>query len=111
LIGDGEMVMRNRRQKSARDIVRTLKQHNTEVRKRFHIKKIGVFGSYVRNEQKKGSDIDILVEFEPGYKTFDNYMDFKFFLEALLHSKVDLVVKTAIRDEIRERVLSEAVYV
>ncbi|PXF57390.1 MAG: nucleotidyltransferase [Candidatus Methanogaster sp.] len=71
---------------------------------------IGVFGSYVRGEQRVDSDIDILVEFEKGYKTFDNYMELKFFLEEILTSKIDLVIKTAIRDEIKQNILSEVIY-
>jgi uncharacterized protein len=75
------------------------------------VREIGVFGSLVRGQEKAESDIDIFVEFDPGHKTFDNYMELKFLLEELLGSQVDLVIKTAIRDEIRDSVLSEAVYV
>ena len=60
---------------------------------------------------RERSDIDILVEFERGHKTFDNYMELKFFLEGILHLKVDLVLKNAIREEIKENILSEATYV
>ena len=49
--------------------------------------------------------------FEEGYKTFDNYMDLKFFLEGILDAKVDLVLKNTLREEIKEHVLSEAIYV
>ena len=46
------------------EIKRTLLQHKAELKKKFKVKTIGVFGSYVRGEQKRGSDVDILVEFE-----------------------------------------------
>jgi len=61
-------------------IITALKHNNKVIRNRFKVKDIGLFGSYVRAEQKKASDIDVLVEFEKGHKTFNNYMDLKFFL-------------------------------
>jgi hypothetical protein len=102
--------MSDKRTKSIGEIVKMLRLHNTDVREKFKIKEIGVFGSYVRGEQKEGSDIDILVEFEDDYKTFDNYMELKFFLEKILKSEIDLVIKTTIRDEIKQNILSEVTY-
>ncbi len=96
--------------KSLSTIVKMLRLHDSDVRERFKITEIGVFGSYVRGEQRGDSDIDLLVEFEKGYKTFDNYMELKFFLEEILTSKIDLVIKTAIRDEIKQNILSEVTY-
>lgn len=96
--------------KSLSTIVKMLRLHDADVRERFKITEIGVFGSYVRGEQREDSDIDLLVEFEKGYKTFDNYMELKFFLEEILTSKIDLVIKTAIRDEIKQNILSEVTY-
>jgi len=87
-----------------------LKKHLPEIKTRFRIKNIGVFGSQIRGEANKKSDIDILVEFENGYKTFDNYMDLKFYLEELLGSKVDLVLKDALKEELKPHILSEVVY-
>lgn len=74
------------------------------------VKKIGLFGSYIRNEQKVGSDIDILVEFEKEKKTFDNYMDLKFFLEDLFKYKVDLVVVEAIKPDLKPYILESVKY-
>ena len=54
----------------------------------------------LRGEQKEKSDIDILVEFEKGKKTFDNYMDLKFFLEEIFGVEVDLITIEA-RDNYR----------
>ena len=78
--------------------------------KRYGIKKIGLFGSYVRNEQKGKSDIDILVEFEKGKKTFDNYMDLKFYLEDLLEGKVDLIISDKIKPDLRPNILGSVIY-
>lgn len=102
--------MRDKKVKSIGEIVKILKLHIIDMRKKFKIKEIGVFGSYVRGEQGEESDIDMLVEFEDGYKTFDNYMDLKFFLEDVLNSKIDLVIRTTIRDEIKQNILSEVTY-
>ena len=96
--------------KSIGGIIKLLRLHSSDVRGKFKIKEIGVFGSYVRGEQREDSDIDILVEFEEGYKTFDNYMELKFFLEEILTSKIDLVIKTTIRDELKQNILSEVTY-
>ena len=74
------------------------------------MKRIGLFGSYTRSEQKAESDIDILVEFEKNQKTFDNYMDLKFFLEDLFKSKVDLVVVEAIKPDLKPYIMRSVRY-
>jgi len=63
---------------------------NMENIKKYGVKRIGLFGSYVRNEQKSESDIDVLVGFERGKNTFDNYMDLKFFLKTYSNVKLTL---------------------
>ena len=81
-----------------------------ELEKRYGVKRIGVFGSFAKSEQKETSDIDVLVEFEKRAKTFDNYMNLKFFLEELLGRKVDLVIIDALKPDIKDRVLKEVKY-
>lgn len=78
--------------------------------KRYGIKRIGLFGSYVRNEQKEKSDIDILVEFEKGKKSFDNYMDLKFYLEDLLKAKVDLIISDKVKPDLKSNILGSVIY-
>jgi len=78
--------------------------------KSYGVKKIGLFGSFVRSEQKRKSDVDILVEFEEGKITFDNYMHLKFFLEDLLGHKVDLVIHDDIKPQLKEYILKEVEY-
>jgi hypothetical protein len=85
--------------------------HKGEVVKRFGIKEIGVFGSHVKKVQKAGSDIDILVGFLPGLKTFDSYMELKFFLEDTMGARIDLVIKEAPREELKKYILPEVIYV
>lgn len=97
--------------KNLEEIESILLKHKSGLRERFRVKEIGIFGSYARNKQTEDSDVDILVEFEEGHKTFDNYIGLKFFLEGVLRLKVDLVLKNAVRREIKERIFSEAIYV
>jgi len=89
--------------------MKKLEEHRDKL-KRYGVKRIGLFGSFVRSEQTPGSDIDVLVEFERGEKTFDNYMDLKFFLEELFACKVDLVVKEAIKPALKESILESVNY-
>lgn len=94
--------------KTKSDILKLL-QVNRERIRRFGVKELGIFGSFAREEQTAGSDVDILVDLEN--KTFDAYMGLLFFLEELFGLKVDLVMKGTIKPRIRERILSETVYV
>ena len=79
--------------------------------KKFHIINLGVFGSYIRNEQKEDSDIDILVEFEQGHLTFDNYIGLKIYLEDLFGIEIDLVIKNDLKEGFKSNILQEVVYV
>lgn len=90
-------------------ILKTIQKHSDELRA-YRVKRVGLFGSFALSDQNVKSDIDILVEFEHGGKTFDNYMGLKFFLEKLFHRKVDLVIKDALKTRIKSRVLSEVRY-
>lgn len=92
------------------DVFKTLKHHDNTIKNKFGVKKIGVFGSFVRGEELDNSDIDILVEFEKGQKTFDNYMELKFYLEDLFDRKVDLVTISSIKPQLKDNILDEIVY-
>lgn len=82
------MTSRNKKLCSDTEIFSLLISHGNILRQ-FKVKKIGLFGSFARGEQKKNSDIDFLVEFhEP---TFDNFMDLLFSLEDLFGRKVELI--------------------
>lgn len=93
----------------------TLKEHSDILRK-YKVKRIGLFGSYVRGEQKWRSDIDLLVEFDDtafdsnfnGY--FDNYMGLLFSLEEIFGKKIDLLTIEAISPYIKPYVLKEVEY-
>ena len=85
-------------------------EENKATIKKYGVKRIGLFGSYIRNEQKPASDVDILVEFEKDKITFDNYMDLKFFLEDLFKCKVDLVMQDVIKPDLKPYILGSVKY-
>ena len=93
---------------SKEEVLALLEQHIPELKK-FTVTKIGLFGSVVRGENKKKSDIDLLVEL--GDETFDNYYDTKVYLEKKFGCNVDLVIIDSIKLRIRDRILGEAAYV
>jgi uncharacterized protein len=78
----------------------------------FGIKEVGLFGSYVRNEQTEKSDIDLLVDFDPDKETFDNYMAVYELLEQLFrNTKVEIVTKNGLSPYIGPKILNEVQYV
>lgn len=92
------------------NILEILKNHDEKIRNKFNVKKIGIFGSFAMGEGKEGSDVDVLVEFEEGCKTFDNFMDLKFFLEDLFGRKVDLVTIKALKPQLKSNILQGVIY-
>jgi hypothetical protein len=94
--------------KTVEEIKRILVMHKEELREKFKVKELRIFGSTIRGERKRKSDIDILVDFEEGADLFD-LVGLSLFLERKLQRKVDVVPKRALRKEIRESVLKEAV--
>ena len=95
---------------SRQDILVSLKNLKREVAKEYSVKKIGLFGSFARNEQTRQSDIDLLVEFSKpvGFVTF---MLLENFLSERLGEQVDLVTPDSLKPVIRQDVLSEVIYV
>jgi len=91
-------------------IMKTLNLQRKEIQQ-FGVRRIGLFGSFSTNNQNRKSDIDILVEFKKGKKTFDNYMELKFFLEKSFGRSVDLVVKEAVKLELKPFILKSVRYV
>ena len=91
------------------EILKIIEESKDKIKK-FGVRRIGLFGSYIRSEQKKESDIDVLVEFEKGKKTFDNYMELKFFLEDLFNCKVDLVILESIKPDLKPHILKSVKY-
>jgi uncharacterized protein len=77
----------------------------------FGVKRIGIFGSFARGDQKRGSDVDVLVEFSPGQATLHNLVTLADYLEALFCKKVDLVTVGGIDNYIRSHVENEVIWV
>ena len=96
--------------KTIKEITSTLETLKPTLKERFKVKTIGVFGSYVRGEQKKQSDIDVLVEFEEPVGLFE-FMDLEIYLSEVLGVKVDLVSKKALKPHIGKRILEEVVMI
>ena len=90
--------------------VRILKQHLPILAERYKVKYLGVFGSYIRNEQKSTSDLDLLVEFYETPSLFQ-YIRFEHYLSDLLGVKVDLVMRDALKPAIGKHILKEVVQV
>ncbi|TVQ95179.1 MAG: DNA polymerase subunit beta [Chromatiaceae bacterium] len=84
-------------------VLSVLNGHREEMRQRFGVKHLALFGSAARDELRDGSDIDLLVEFE-GPPTFDGYMDLKDYLEALFGTKVDLATDAMIKPRLRRHI-------
>jgi len=91
-------------------ILQTLRVHLPELRQRYGVKSLGVFGSYVCGEQRKHSDLDILVEFER-VPTLLEVSALQRHLSDLVGVKVDLVLKRTLKPAIGEAILSEVIYV
>jgi predicted nucleotidyltransferase len=92
------------------EIKKILAKNKDELAGKYNVQDIGVFGSYVRGEQVKGSDLDVLVTFREPIGLF-KFLGLEYRLEELLGVKVDLVSKNALKPRIGERILREVVYV
>ena len=96
--------------KKLNELKKILQDHKATLKDEFGVIEIGLFGSYTKGNQKKDSDVDILVEFEKAIDLF-TYVHLKNHLSDLLDVNVDLVTKKALKPKIGERILSETVYI
>ena len=92
------------------DMQEKLKDIKSVLKERFKVQRIGIFGSWVRAEQREDSDIDILVEYseKPGFFKFIELEDY---ISEALGVKVDLVIISSLKPNIGKRILSEVVFV
>ena len=74
------------------------------------VRRIGLFGSHVRGEERSDSDIDLIVEFKAGQKSYDNFIELCFFLEELLGRKVDLLTPESMSPFMRQFIEKEVYY-
>jgi hypothetical protein len=88
--------------------IKILYEHKNYLKEKFKINELGIFGSYRKNEQKRRSDLDILVDF---YEPVGlGYFELKEFLEDVLKIKVDLVIKKGIKPRLKDKILKEVIY-
>lgn len=91
-----------------RQYMAVLRRQLPALRTTFHVRYLGVFGSYVRGIPKKGSDLDVLVDFDKEPSLFQ-FIELENHLSALLGIKVDLVMKDTLKPMIGQQILSEVV--
>lgn len=89
-----------------KDEIKNKLLEHTEILDKYSVKAIALFGSYVRGQQKKNSDIDLLIEFKN--PTFRNYIGLLSELESIFGKKIDLVCKDALKNRIKNYILGEA---
>lgn len=93
------------------NILTILKTHKTELSK-YGVSNIGLFGSYLRDEQSVKSDIDLLVDFEPDKENFDNYMAvYDIFENLFRNEKIEIVTKNGLSKYIGPKILKDVMYV
>ena len=93
------------------NILAILKTHKTEFSK-YGVSDIGLFGSYLRNEQSAESDIDLLIDFEPEKENFDNYMAVYDLFENLFENeRIEIITKNGLSKHIGPKILNDVMYV
>lgn len=93
------------------NIISLLKTHKSEL-SRYGVSNIGLFGSYLRNEQSKQSDIDLLIDFEPEKENFDNYMAvYDLFENLFKNERIEIVTKNGLSKHIGPKILKDVLYV
>ena len=91
---------------SKTDIINILTKNKQTITE-FGVVKLGLFGSYHRNEQSESSDIDFLVLFEKEKKTYRNFFNLGLFLETLLNKKVELVTPESLEQFMKSKILKD----
>lgn len=96
--------------KTLEEIKEIIARHKADVIDKYKVSEIGIFGSFVRGEEKQRSDIDILVDFYEIPDLF-KFIELEEYLHRLLRKKVDLIDKQGIRPELKDRILKEVIYI
>ena len=93
-----------------KDLLKYLSTKKKYFKDIYGVSKIGVFGSFARDEQKISSDIDIIVEFEKGRKNIHNFLNLKRYLEAELGRNIDLGIEHSLKPLIKEKIRGQIYY-
>lgn len=96
--------------KDINEIILILKELKPEIEKKFNITELGIFGSFVRNEQTEKSDIDILIDYKKGTSIL-TLGGLQYMLSEIFNTKVDIVMKKTLKKRIGKQILSEVIYV
>lgn len=97
--------------KELSEIIEKLKEVKPILETEYEVEEVGVFGSYVRGEQKETSDVDILVSLRQGHSVgLIKFCGLKEFLSEILGIPVDLITKKGIKPALKKYILSEVVY-
>ena len=96
--------------KTLQEIERVLKDQKPILKKKIKVKEIGIFGSFVRGEQKDTSDLDLLIDFEEPIGLVQ-YVGLQNYLSDKIGEKVDLVTKSGLKPRIGKHILREVIYV
>lgn len=91
------------------DIIKILRELDDQIREKYKARVKGIFGSFVRGEEREGSDVDVLVDFKEGANLLD-FVGLSYFLEEKLNIPVDVVPIDTLRTELKEDILREAIY-
>ncbi len=96
--------------KNREELLKLLEKHMEEFKK-FGVNNLGIFGSFAKGNPGDNSDVDILVEFQPGKKTFMNFMHLAFYLEGLLERKVELVTPESLSPYLKPYIMKEVIFI
>lgn len=94
--------------KNRRNIVLETIHRNVDALRKCGVRRLGIFGSAARNQVRPGSDLDFVVKLDR--KSFDAYMDVKYFLERLFNRPIDLVLEDAIKPRLRPIIMKEVIH-
>ena len=92
------------------ELLNTLHHHQSKI-VALGVTRLGIFGSFVRNDVKEKSDVDFYVEFDPAKKKFDNFMDLAFLLEEITGRKIELITPQSLSPHTGKYILNEVEYV
>jgi hypothetical protein len=95
--------------KSKEEILDRLKNVKNELKIEYKVNSIGLFGSYVSNNQTANSDIDFLIEFDDDADLF-HFVGLTRYLEEIFNSKVDVISKPSLKEELKQQILAEVIY-
>ena len=93
------------------DIIDFLSRHKEELKQRFGVTSIGLFGSCARSEAREDSDIDIAIELRPDHKSLRNFFGLRRYLEQELGRPVDLGIESTLKPQVKEEIDKEIIHV